>query len=94
MFDSQTMDIGPFLWLGNPPGQPAPSFGDRVARHSKGDQYGTKAERPNLRVVLGDSVIVRGHPSICTAALAVERPHPRVACRLTERNRRLVSTYA
>ena len=26
MFDPHAMEIGPFLWLGNPPDQPAPSF--------------------------------------------------------------------
>jgi len=51
MFDPHTMEIGPFLWLGNPPDQPAPSFGDRVARHTKGNRFGTKSERPNIRVV-------------------------------------------
>jgi len=45
------MEIGPFLWLGNPPDQTAPSFGERVARHTKGNRFGTKSERPNIRVV-------------------------------------------
>ncbi len=51
MFDPATMRIGPFLWLGNPPDQPTPGFGARIGRHSKGDQHGRKAERPNIRVV-------------------------------------------
>jgi len=51
MFDPRTMEIGPFLWLGNSPDQPTPSFGDRVARHTKGNRFGTKSERPNIRVV-------------------------------------------
>ena len=51
MFDPATMRIGPFLWLGNPPDQPTPGFGERVGRHSKGDQHGRKALRPNIRVV-------------------------------------------
>jgi len=51
MFDPRSIEIGPFLWLGNPPGEPTPSFGDRVARHTKGNRFGTKSERPNIRVV-------------------------------------------
>jgi hypothetical protein len=51
MFDPGTMEIGPFLWLGNSPDQQTPSFGDRVARHTKGNRFGTKSERPNIRVV-------------------------------------------
>ena len=47
-------DDGQQTWPGceaNPPGQPAPCFGNRVAHHTKGDRYGTKAERPNIRIV-------------------------------------------
>lgn len=51
MFDPTSMQIGPFLWLGNPPGQPTPEFGDRIGRHSKGNQHGHKAARPNIRIV-------------------------------------------
>jgi hypothetical protein len=51
MFDPRTMEIGPFLWLGNPPDQPTPSFGERVARHTKDNRFGTKSERPNIRVI-------------------------------------------
>lgn len=28
-----------------------PPLGDRVARHTKGDRTGRKAERPNIRVL-------------------------------------------
>jgi hypothetical protein len=51
MFDPVSLRIGPFLWLGNPPNQPTPEFGDRIGRHSKGDRHGRKAERLNIRVV-------------------------------------------
>lgn len=50
-FDKQTMDVGPFLWFGAEPGKPLPPLGDVVARHTKADSSGHKAERPNLRVV-------------------------------------------
>ena len=50
-FDPDTMDLGPFLWFGGLPGQPLPSLGDRVGKHSKGDSTGLKAERPNIRLV-------------------------------------------
>ena len=51
MFDANTMELGPYLWLGGKAGQDLPPLSDRVARHTKADSTGTKAERPNLRVV-------------------------------------------
>jgi hypothetical protein len=51
MFDPVSMRIGPYLWLANPPHQSTPEFGNRVGRHSKGDQHGRKGERPNIRIV-------------------------------------------
>jgi hypothetical protein len=51
IFDADTMKLGPYLWLGGEAGQPLPSLGDRVARHTKADKTGMKGERPNLRVV-------------------------------------------
>ena len=50
-FDPETLDLGPFLWFGGPPREPLPPLGDRVARHTKGDRRGRKAERPNIRVL-------------------------------------------
>jgi hypothetical protein len=50
-FDPRTMALGPFLWYGGAPGQPLPTLGDRVARHSKGNSRGTKLARPSLRMV-------------------------------------------
>lgn len=50
-FDPSTMELGPFLWFGARPGQPAPSFGDRLARHTRADHTGMKGFRPNLRVI-------------------------------------------
>ena len=50
-FDPSTMDLGPFLWFGAQPGHPAPSLGDRLARHTRADRTGTKGFRPNLRVI-------------------------------------------
>src|SRR5207253_2281697 len=41
-----------YLWLGGPPGEPLPDIRDmKVARHTKGNAGGIKAERPNLRIV-------------------------------------------
>jgi hypothetical protein len=51
VFDAATMRIGPYLWFGGRAGEPFPSLGERVARHTKADKAGVKAERPNLRVV-------------------------------------------
>lgn len=51
LFDSATLELGPFLWFGSLPGKPLPPLGDKAGRHSKADSTGLKAERPNLRVV-------------------------------------------
>lgn len=50
-FDPQTLSQNSFLWFGGAPGQPLPELGDRVARHTKGDAEGTKAERQGIRVL-------------------------------------------
>ncbi len=52
-FDPETMKLGPFLYFGAPqPGQPMPALEHRkVARHTKGNKDGIKAERLNLRVL-------------------------------------------
>lgn len=50
-FDPDSMELGPFLWFGGNPGDRLPSLGDRVAKHTKGDSTGKKAERPNIRTV-------------------------------------------
>ena len=50
-FDPDSLELGPFLWLGDEPGKPLPPLGDRVAKHSKGNKAGYKAARPNLRVM-------------------------------------------
>lgn len=50
-FDPETVELGPYLWFGAKPGEPALSLGSKVARHSKGDKNGMKAFRPNIRVL-------------------------------------------
>jgi hypothetical protein len=51
-FDPQTLALGPFLWFGGAPGDPLPPLSAyRIAKHTKGNSTGFKAERPNLRVV-------------------------------------------
>lgn len=51
-FHPQTMDLGPFGFFGGPPGEPLPNLSSlKVARHSKGNARGEKAERPGIRVV-------------------------------------------
>jgi hypothetical protein len=51
MCDPGTMELGPFLWLGDRPGKPVPHLGDKIAKHSRGNRTGHKAERPNIRVL-------------------------------------------
>jgi len=48
-FDTDTLELKHFLWFGDAPGLPLPALGDKVARHSKGDSKGHKAERPGIR---------------------------------------------
>lgn len=50
-FDPKTLHLGPFFWFGNDPGQPLPSLGDKVGKHTKGDASGHKAERLSIRVL-------------------------------------------
>jgi hypothetical protein len=51
-FDSETLELGPFLFFGGAVGEPLPSLDHMpVAKHTKGDATGNKAERPNIRVL-------------------------------------------
>ncbi|MBV1868416.1 MAG: hypothetical protein KUG69_11005 [Marinosulfonomonas sp.] len=50
-FDPLTLKQTSYLWFGDAPGEPLPGIGNRIAKHSKGDREGTKAERPDIRVV-------------------------------------------
>lgn len=46
------LDLQSFLWFGGLPGEPLPDIaGLKIARHTKGDKDGVKAERPNHRIV-------------------------------------------
>ncbi len=52
MFDAETMRIDSHLWYGADPGEPLPSLdGLRVARHSRANTGGVKAERSDIRVL-------------------------------------------
>lgn len=52
MFDPATMSLGPFLWFGDAPGMLLPDISDfPVAKHTKANAEGEKAERPNIRVI-------------------------------------------
>ena len=51
-FDPSTLELGPFLFFGGLPGEPLPDLsGFRVAKHTKGNSEGVKAERPAIRTV-------------------------------------------
>jgi len=50
--DEKTLHLGPFLYFGAEAGKPLPSLVDRkVAKHTKGNKDGFKAERQNIRVL-------------------------------------------
>ena len=51
-FDQETLDLGPFLFFGAPPGQQLPDLaGMKIGKHTKANAQGVKAERPNIRTV-------------------------------------------
>lgn len=51
-FNEKTLELGPYYFLGSLGGGPLSDISDaRVARHTKGNKTGYKAERPNIRIV-------------------------------------------
>ena len=51
-FDEDTLDLGPFYFFGGLPGKPLLSIEEaQIARHTKGDRSGYKAERPKIRII-------------------------------------------
>lgn len=50
-YDPATRNFCDIRWFGAAPGAPMPDPGDRIARHSRANSQGKKAERPNHRVV-------------------------------------------
>ena len=51
-FDEQTMQLGHFLYFGEGAGKPLPSLLEyKIAKHTKGNKDGIKAERQNIRVL-------------------------------------------
>lgn len=51
-FDPKTLQLGPYLFFGSPPGLPLPDIaGLKIAKHVKGNAQGIKHERPNVRII-------------------------------------------
>jgi hypothetical protein len=50
-YDLKNLKLGPFRFWGVGPGEPTPSLGCKIARHTKGNNKGIKRERPNIRIV-------------------------------------------
>lgn len=51
-FDEASLVLGPYYFYGGAPGTPMPAIDDlKIAKHTKGNAKGVKAERPNLRIV-------------------------------------------
>lgn len=51
-FNPENLQLGPFLFFGGLPGEPLPSLEFfKVAKHTKANSLGIKAERPNIRVI-------------------------------------------
>ena len=65
-FDSETLELGPFLYFGSDNRGPLPDISDLpVARHTKGNREGYKAARPNIRVVN------KGRFAVCKSPLEI-----------------------
>jgi len=51
-FDNETLELGPYFYFGSAPGFPLPSLSSlKIAKHTKGNSLGIKAERPNIRII-------------------------------------------
>jgi len=51
-FHPESLELGPFMFFGNNAGEALPDLSNlRIAKHTKGDAQGVKAERPNIRVL-------------------------------------------
>lgn len=50
-FDPDSLKLLRYLWFGGGPGAALPDLGSKVARHSKANSAGSKAERPMHREV-------------------------------------------
>ncbi len=52
VFNERDLSLGPFLFFGASPGAPLPDLTSfRVAKHTKGNAEGLKAERPSIRQI-------------------------------------------
>ena len=52
VFDKSTLALGPFFWFGGLPGKQMENICQfPVAKHTKGNAQGVKAERQNVRVI-------------------------------------------
>jgi hypothetical protein len=51
VYDPATFAITGWRWFGGDPGQPLPDAGGRIARHSRANSSGIKADRPHIRLL-------------------------------------------
>lgn len=57
VIDAETLEPQNYLWFGDKPGEPLPDLGERIAKHTKGNSEGVKAERFSMREVGTSSFI-------------------------------------
>lgn len=51
-FNEETLELGPFLFYGGPPGEPLPpTVGFKAAKHTKANSQDFKATKPGLAVI-------------------------------------------
>lgn len=74
-FNEETLALGPYYFFGGGPGERLPPLENlKIARHTKGDQDGFKAERPNIRVLnKGDFTRHESVEEIYAALFGVQR---------------------
>ncbi|MCR6733401.1 MAG: hypothetical protein NVV83_04605 [Afipia sp.] len=75
-FDPDQMVIDKYYWFGDDAGRPLPALGDRISRHSRGNQSGYKSERPHQRVVTKGRFKVLQTMDELITALFGGRPNP------------------
>lgn len=79
-FDATTLDLDPFLFFGGDAGKPLPSLsGFKVARHTKADMQGIKAEKPDHRIVPKSKFRVLASAEDLFRELFVRVPEPMAA---------------
>lgn len=73
MADPEALTVGPFYWLGQPPGEPLDVPDGQNARHSRANALGVKGERKGLRrVPMGKFTRMEGIEEVAMAMFGTD----------------------